>query len=264
MTTTKKRDYYEILGLSRDADEGQIRRAYRALAREHHPDVAAEADDETWQELVEAYATLSNPELKLLYDRFGFRGRGFGEEFAAAAAAAEEDAVSTGRDVVAELDLGYYEAQRGTTRRVRIDGEAVCARCEGEGGETDVCGECDGTGSIRSVSNSEVGRLLQVTSCPVCGGSGKLVVETCDKCGGSGRVAETRYVRVRIPAGVDDGQTVRVRDEGNASPEGGERGDAFIVLRVAEPLPSRPGVRYFALVLLAAAIALLVYLVLYW
>jgi molecular chaperone DnaJ len=260
MTTTKKRDYYEILGLDRDADEDEIRRAYRALAREHHPDVSADPDDEGWKEVVEAYTTLSNPERKLLYDRFGFRGRGFGDELAAAAA--EEDEHGAGADVVAELELGYYEAQRGTTRRLRIDGESLCRECHGDGGETDVCGECDGTGSLRTVSDRDVGRLLQVEPCIVCGGTGKLLVDACEKCNGVGRIDVTRHVRVRIPPGVEDGQTVRVRGEGNPSLDGGEPGDAFVVLRVADPPAARPLVKYAAVLLLLAALALLVYFLL--
>lgn len=263
MTTTKKRDYYDILGLARDAGEDEIRRAYRALAREHHPDVTGDEDDEAWQEVVEAYSTLSNAERKLLYDRFGFRGRGFGDELAAAAVAAEEEDGVAGTDVVTELQLGYYEAKRATTRRIRIEAEAVCSRCRGEGGDTDVCGECDGTGSLRTVSDRDVGRLLQVEPCAVCAGTGKLVVDRCEKCDGKGRLEVTRYVRVRIPAGVEDGQTVRVRGEGNPPLDGGEPGDAFIVLRVADPPPSRPLVKYAALLLLLAAIALLAYLVLH-
>jgi molecular chaperone DnaJ len=247
MTTTKKRDYYEILGVSRDADEAEIRRAYRARAREHHPDVA------------EAYATLSSPERRLLYDRFGFRGGGFADE----AAAFDEDEGGSGADVVTAVDLGFYEAQRGTTRRVRIEAEALCPRCDGEGGETDACGECDGTGSVPAVSGQEIGGLLQLESCSVCAGTGTLLVDRCDDCGGRGRLDVTRFVRVRIPAGAEDGAIVRVPREGNPLPDGDERGDAFLVVRVADPPPRRAGVRYAALVFLVLALAALAYLILH-
>jgi molecular chaperone DnaJ len=246
MTTTKKRDYYEILGVSRDADEAEIRRAYRAHAREDHPDVA------------EAYATLSNPERRLLYDRFGFRGGGFEDE----TEGFDEEEGGSGADVVTAVDVGFYEAQRGTTRKIRIDGEALCGRCAGEGGTTEACAACDGTGSVRSVSEREVARLLQVETCETCGGAGFVLVDECSRCSGSGRVPTSRTVRVRIPGGVEDGQTVRVRGEGNPSADGDTRGDALIVLRVADPPPQRPLVRIVALVLLLAAIALLVYVAL--
>jgi molecular chaperone DnaJ len=261
--TTTKRDYYEILGVGAEADEDEIRRAYRALAREYHPDVSTEPEaEERWRELVEAYSTLSKPERRLLYDRFGFRGRGFGDELAAAAAAAEEPEPAARPDVVAELELGYYEARRGTTRKIRIEGEALCGRCGGEGGTTETCSACDGTGSVRSVSEREVGRLLQVETCETCAGAGVVFVDECSRCGGNGRVPASRTVRVRIPGGVEDGQTVRVRGEGNPSPDG-ERGDAFVVLRVAEAPAGRPVVKYLAALLFLAALALLAFLLLH-
>jgi molecular chaperone DnaJ len=245
MTTTKKRDYYEILGVSRDADDAEIRRAYRARAREDRPDVA------------EAYATLSNRERRLLYDRFGFRGSGLAVE----PADFGDQEGGSGADVVTELDLGHYEAQRGTARRVRIDGEGLCPRCGGEGGETDVCGECDGTGSVPTASGRDAGRLLQLESCSVCAGTGRLLVDRCGECGGRGRLDVTRTVRVQIPAGAEDGQVVRVAGEGNPRSDGGDRGDAFLVLRVADPPPRRPAVKYAALLLLLTALVVLAYLI---
>jgi molecular chaperone DnaJ len=262
-TPTQRRDYYDVLGVSQDADDEEIKRAFHALAREVHPDVSTSPEaEQRFSELAEAYSVLSKPEKRLLYDRFGVRGQsaGFSERLLDAALGETE----TGTDLVTELELGYYEAARGTTRTVKLVGTASCPRCGGLGrrGTTATCESCDGTGRLKTLSKIETGRLLQVEPCPDCDGSGRAGGTTCSACDGEGRAEVRRTIRVRIPAGVEDGQTVRVRGEGLADPERGVPGDAFVVVRVADPPREGRLVRVLALVGVVLAIALIVKLAL--
>jgi curved DNA-binding protein CbpA len=262
-TPTQRRDYYDVLGIAQDADDEEIKHAFHALAREVHPDVSASPEaDQRFSELAEAYAVLSKPEKRLLYDRFGVRGQsaGFSERLLDAALGEPE----SGNDLVTEVELGYYEAARGTTRTVKFVGAAPCGRCGGLGrrGKTEACETCDGTGRRKMLSEIETGRLLQVEQCPDCGGSGRGGGRTCASCAGEGRAEVRRTIRVRIPAGVEDGQTVRIRGEGIADPEGGPAGDAFVVVRVLDPPRDPRLVRMLAVLGIVVAIALILKLAL--
>lgn len=260
----QRRDYYDVLGVSRDADADEITRAFRSLAREIHPDISSSPEaDEHFTEVAEAYAVLSKPEKRLLYDRFGVRGRsrGFSDRLLDAVLS---EAPTTGADLVAELELGHFEAVRGTTRTLRLEAVAMCPRCGGDGrtGERSVCRSCAGSGRETAVSENETGRLLQVQACGECGASGLVGGSPCGRCAGEGTARVSRTLRVRIPAGVTEGQTVRVRGEGVGADDGSPPGDAFVVLHVQPPPLERRGLRLAALVGLAITLALLVKLLL--
>jgi molecular chaperone DnaJ len=229
-------DYYEVLGVARGADAAEIKRAFRARARELHPDVSGEPDaEERFRELADAYAALSKPAGRLLYDRFGYRVRG-------AWTGARR---TSGNGALGEVELGFYEAARGGRRTVRYATQVACPACA-----TGPCLACDGRGTIReSVDDGDV-RVLQLVTCAVCGGSGRATVD-CARCGGSGRVDVEREAEVTIPSGVESGARVPVGPDGE-----------HVVVRV-EPQPRDPaGLRVAAALGLVAAVAFLLFLLL--
>lgn len=211
-------DYYEVLGVPPDADVDAIRRAFRASARKLHPDVSGAPDaPERFREVAEAYSVLSRPTSRLLYDRFGYRGRGHGGF--APSARARRRAEAEARDaagLAAEVQVSFSEAQRGTTSTARLAGSAPCRACGGRGedeGELERCLTCEGTGRVRRSSRAEFGRLLQLEECRRCRGRGGLGVP-CDACDGSGRRELRGEVLLVIPPGTRDGTRVALADAG--------------------------------------------------
>lgn len=249
-----KVDYYEVLGVPRDADDEAIRRAFHALARDCHPDVSDSPEDhQRFRELAEAYGVLSKPAARLLYDRYGYRGRGnqaLVEEVDGADGLGER-----GENVRASLELEAFEAVRGARKLVRYEADTECPSCEGYGvlGEADPdCEECGGTGQIREVSEVAAARILRIETCDACG------ILTCDECDGTGVAVAERVLRVRIPPGIQDGDQLRVTGEGGVGDPDAPAGDLLLDLGV-RPEPRDPRlVRYLALAGLLAAIALLV------
>lgn len=245
-----ERDCYEVLGVSRAADGEAIRRAFRRLARELHPDVSAAPEaGERFRELSVAYTVLSNPRARSLYDRFGYRGRGngFGSRRRRSAGLAP---------ILAEVELDTFDAARGTRREVRYTRREQCVVCEGagaaSGSETSRCETCGGTGRLRVSSGLGIARWLQVETCPDCGGERCAPSRDCPECNGAGSVTEERVVNVRIPPGVEDGTRLRVI---------GEPQDEHLLVRV-RPLPEDSLlVRTLAAVLLVCAVTLLVYFI---
>ena len=195
-----KRDYYEVLGVHRDADEGAIRRAFRAQARDWHPDVAGSPEAEhRFRELAEAYSVLSSPEARLLYDLYGYRGRG-NRAFEEVISDAVPDVVH-GEDVRIKIDLRRFEARDGARRVVRYQALARCPECLGHGmaGDPDPeCEYCGGTGRIETVSEAESPNPPEPEPCPVC------IANPCSRCDGTGTVVADRRVRLIIPAGIED------------------------------------------------------------
>jgi molecular chaperone DnaJ len=248
-----KADYYEVLGVERDADEETIRRAFHASARDCHPDVSDSPEaEQRFRELAEAYGVLSKPTSRLLYDRYGYRGRGnsgFDEALWEARVPARR-----GENVHTELVFRSFEAAEGGFRLVHFAAARTCPTCEGRGTEEQPdpdCSECGGTGRRRQVSHSEVGRLLQIQACPVC------TPDPCSECGGAGAVMAQRRLRLLIPAGLKDGDQLRVGGEGNAAEPGAIPGDLLLDVRVL-PEPRDPRlVRYLALALFVAALVVL-------
>jgi molecular chaperone DnaJ len=253
MATAAKADYYEVLGVEQDADEDAIQRAFHARAREWHPDVAVADDAEArFRELAEAYSVLSKRESRLLYDRYGYRGRG-NQGFDEALWEGRPE-VERGEDVHLALELKSHEARQGTRRVVEYAAQARCEECDGRGviGERDpACDICNGTGRAQQVASFEVGRILAVWACPACGS------QACRACRGRTTVPVERRIRLVIPSGVVDGTQLRVSGDGNDAGAGSVPGDLLVDVGVVGVPRDPRGIRYLALALLLIAIATL-------
>ena len=253
MATTES-DYYELLGVSRNATDAELKRAFRTLARELHPDVSREPEaDVRFREVAEAYEVLSDPERRGIYDRFGKAGlkRGgfepaftdFGSISEIFAAFFGEDLLGGSRqrsqrggDVQAIVEIDLEEVFTGATVSVPLEVALPCERCETRGAEPGTgmrpCSTCGGSGVVRSVSQNIFGQFVQQRSCPECGGVGEILEQPCHDCGGEGRVVRRHQLEVEVPKGIHDGQQIRVRGEGHAGFRSSERGHAFVAVRV--------------------------------
>jgi molecular chaperone DnaJ len=250
---TTGRDYYELLGVGRDASEQQIKSSFRRLARELHPDVSETPDAEArFREVAEAYQVLSNTETREVYDRYGHAGlRGGGFTPGAFDFGSLSDIFSAffgddlfgvgarrarGADIAAEVEIELIESARGATRDVPFRVNVACERCSGSGAEPGTspvtCPTCDGAGRVQQVSRSVFGEFVRTQACPRCGGAGRIVTTPCTVCDGSGRTVEERRLAVTIPAGIHDGQQIRVGGEGHAGQLGGRAGDVYLRVRV--------------------------------
>jgi molecular chaperone DnaJ len=246
------RDYYEVLGVSRDANAETIKRAFRAQARSLHPDVSEDPGAaEKFRELSEAYSVLSKSSTRLLYDHFGYRGRGNGW-FSPEGARAASDFLRRRRPPVAEVLVDEFEAERGVRRKVRWLRNEPCEACEGEGAAPGAmsmtCPGCEGTGRRRVESLLSDGeRLLQIEDCPTCGGRGRLVSEPCPGCGGDGVITLHESADVYVPAGAADGERLSVQ---NGRPRD-------VVVRVLAAPPDYAILRYVAVLGLLVALVFL-------
>ena len=260
--TPVRHDYYELLGVARAATDAEIKKAFRALARELHPDVSDEPDTEArFKEVVEAYEVLSNPERRQLYDRFGhdgLRSRGFtptsfdfgtlGDLFSAFfgddlfGAGTRPRGAARGADLAAELEIELGEAAQGIHREVPIEVAVTCSTCQGSGAEPGTspvtCPECEGSGRLQAVSSTVFGQFVRTQTCARCGGAGRVVERPCARCDGVGRVLEERSLAVDVPPGIHDGQRIRIGGEGHAGAVGGRAGDLYVLVRV------RPDTRF--------------------
>jgi len=249
---TTERDYYELLGVPRDATEADIKKAFRRLARELHPDVSDAPDaEERFKVVVEAYEVLSKSETRELYDRYGhagLRGGGFqpgtfdfGSLSDLFSAFFGDDLLGGGRqsrgaDLSALVEIDLVEASTGTTRQVPFEIAVTCTHCGGNGAEpgTNVvtCDTCAGVGRVQHVSRSVFGEFVRTGPCPTCGGSGRRIETPCRECEGLGRVLEERQLDVKIPAGIHDGQRIRLSGEGHAGGLGARAGDVYVQVHV--------------------------------
>ncbi|MGQ9621848.1 MAG: molecular chaperone DnaJ [Candidatus Caldatribacteriaceae bacterium] len=259
-----KRDYYEVLGIGRNATQEEIKKAYRRLARQYHPDVnpGDEEAAERFKEINEAYQVLSDPEKRAMYDRFGhsaFGGEaqtgygGFGPDFdifreftgfgdlfdfffgSGTQTHRRERAARPvrGEDIIAEVVLEFEEAAFGVEKEIPFQRFEECPECRGIGGKKKVsCGNCHGTGEIRHTQTSFFGSIVTSRPCPYCQGRGWIVEEVCPTCRGRGKVQRDRKINVRIPAGVDTGYRLRISGEGGAGENGGPPGDLYILVKV--------------------------------
>lgn len=250
-----QRDYYDVLGISRSADEAAVKKAFRRLARELHPDVSDAPDaNERFKEVVEAYEVLSNAERRELYDRFGHAGLRsggftpttfdfgsigdlfsafFGDDIFGAGARPRR---ARGADVAAEVEIELTEAATGATRAVPFEIAVACGTCAGSGAapgsSPTACSTCGGAGRLQRVSRTVLGEFVRTQSCPRCGGAGKVIEEPCSACSGGGRVLERRSLDVEIPPGIHDGQRIRISGEGHSGVLGGHAGDVYVLVRV--------------------------------
>src|SRR5947209_1095302 len=253
---TTDRDYYELLGVGRSASEAEIKRAFRQLARELHPDVSDAPDaEERFREVVEAYEVLSKTETRDLYDRYGhagLRSGGFRAEHVDFGNLADlfsaffgDDAPFGGRggggrargaDLAATVEIDLVEAAHGVTREVPFEAAVTCAHCGGDGAEPGSeitsCSTCDGTGRLQQVTRSVFGEFVRTQTCPTCSGTGRKIEQPCSECRGAGRVVEERSVEVTIPPGIHHGQRIRLTGEGHAGVVGGRAGDVYLEVRI--------------------------------
>lgn len=252
MENMTKRDYYEVLGVGRNAGTEEIRRAYRRLARQYHPDVSRETDAEArFKEVSEAYEVLSDTERRSLYDRFGhagvqngaggydFSGSPFGfggfdtlfENLFGGARTARRGP-RRGADLRYHMVLEFEEAVFGADKEIEASRQVVCPRCDGKraepGSQPTRCPVCAGSGEVRRTQNSFIGQFVTVSECDRCHGEGSIVLNPCKECGGRGMVRDTRKLEVRVPAGIDEGFHLRLSGEGEAGEPGAPAGDLFI------------------------------------
>jgi molecular chaperone DnaJ len=255
-----RRDPYEVLGVAPDADERQIKRAFRTLARELHPDVNSHDPqaEEKFKEAAEAYEILSDADRRATYDRYGFEGldsRGFastahgfgsfadifdaffgGDPFGAAFGRGPGRV--QGGDVAVAVEVSLEEAARGTVVDVAYDVVDTCERCGGSRAEpgtpVETCSRCGGAGRVRAVTRTAFGQLVREQACEVCGGEGRVPAEPCRECGGRGRRAVRRSLQVDVPAGIADEQRIRLAGRGHAGERGGPPGDLYVLVRVTE------------------------------
>jgi molecular chaperone DnaJ len=253
---TTKRDYYEVLGIQRNASDGEIKKSFRRLARELHPDVNAHDPEaeEKFKEAAEAYEVLSDPQRRQTYDQFGHEGlRSGGFEPGAGFGGFQDifDAIfggggggdpfgfgrssGAGADVAAVVELELEDVLEEQTREVSFEAVSVCERCRGNGAEPgtpiETCPKCGGSGQLQQVSRSIFGQVVRAMTCDQCGGDGRIPETPCERCDGAGRVTEMRTWEVEIPAGIEDGQRVRIAGAGHAG-SAGRQGDLYVEIRV--------------------------------
>lgn len=273
-----KRDYYEVLGVNKNATDDELKKAYRKLAKKYHPDAnldnKAEAEAK-FKEVNEAYETLSNPQKRRMYDQFGpegpqgfgggaggpfggqngyysysssgfdgfgdfgdlgdifssFFGGGFGGK-----SSRKQNGPKKGADLNLQLDITFEEAFLGVEKEIIINRNEECSHCHGTGARpgTSVtkCPECNGTGQVRQVQNTILGQMQTTRTCATCHGSGEIIKEPCDICRGKGKVRKQPKIKVKIPAGIDNGQTVVLRGEGEPGEKGGPKGDLYITVKI--------------------------------
>jgi molecular chaperone DnaJ len=261
---TATRDYYDVLGVQRDADDTSIKKAFRRLARELHPDVNRHDPqaEEKFKEAAEAYEVLSDPDRRATYDRYGHEGLrsggyapnfdGFGsvgdifEAFFGGSSpfgdmfggGGRTGGAVQGGDVGQAVEIELADAAHGTSVEVSYDAIELCGTCHGNGAEPgtpiETCSRCGGTGQLRAVTRTPFGQMVQAAACDVCGGDGRVPSSPCKECHGRGRKVERAKVSLDVPAGIADGQRIRVAGRGHAGERGGPEGDLYVVVRVRE------------------------------
>ena len=262
-----KRDYYEVLGVSKTADEKEIKSAFRKLAKKYHPDVSKEPDAaEKFKEAQEAYAVLSDEQKRKQYDQYGHAafdqmngGAGFdfsdfdfsdifGDLFGSAfgggfsnfggfggGSSRSNSRARRGADKLMRVDLTFEEAVFGCKKKINIDVYEECDECSGKGGKGEkTCSTCHGSGAITSQQNTLFGAFMTRTTCPDCNGKGKTYSSICSDCRGTGKVKENKTLEVKVPAGVDSGNQLRLAGKGDSGSNGGSNGDLYLEFRVKE------------------------------
>lgn len=276
-----KRDYYEVLGLSKGCSEDELKKAYRKYAKQHHPDLnpGDKTSEAKFKEINEAYEILSDPQKRSRYDQFGhagvdpnfgagagpgggsynggfdfgdigdifdsfFGGGGFG--FGGSTRARDPNAPIRGNNVDINLSLSFMEAAKGAKKEVTVPRLQKCVSCDGSGAKSgskpETCPDCGGTGQVRVSQRTPLGNIQTVKACSKCSGKGKIITQPCTSCKGLGRIRQTKKLEVSVPAGINDGQTFVLRSQGDAGLNGGPAGDVTITVSVRpDPIFERDG-----------------------
>ena len=251
-----KWDYYEILGISRDASDEEVKKAFRKLAFQYHPDRNRnDGAEEKFKEINEAYEVLSDANKRAAYDQFGHAGTegfftrgfegfdfgGFGdifETFFGGMTAASRRAPQRGADLHYQAAISFEESVFGCEKELRLKRTEVCSLCRGTGSESgsqpDRCPKCNGTGQVRKVQRSLFGRFINTTVCDRCHGEGTIITRPCPQCRGTGREKQQRQISIKIPPGIEDGSQMRLSGEGEAGKRGGSSGDLYVALSVSK------------------------------
>lgn len=260
-----KRDYYEVLGVDKNADDKQIKSAFRRLAKEYHPDLNKSADaEEKFKEVQEAYEVLSDPSKRKTYDQFGhaafdqngnaggyggfsgfngdFSSFGFddidlgdilsgvfGNGFGFNSSKSRSNRKTKGKDILYEMKISFMEAVHGCKKDITLDLNETCEKCDGKGGKKEKnCPHCHGSGTITEEQKTLFGAFVSKKTCPECSGTGVTYEEICDKCKGKGKVKQRKTISVTVPAGVDTGHQVRIKEKGEPGLNGGPNGDVYV------------------------------------
>src|SRR5829696_273948 len=270
---TTERDFYQVLGVERNASDADIKRAFRKLAQQWHPDVNTDpAAQERFKEINEAYQVLSDPERRSRYDTFGRAGvggagggpggagfegfGGFSDIFdaffggGAGAASARRGRPQPGADLRYDLRITFEEAVKGTEKEIEFTALQRCETCAGSGAapgtEPTTCPQCNGRGEVRSVRQTMLGQMVNVSACPRCHGEGRIIETRCQVCQGEGRTERKRTLRVTIPAGIDEGHQIRLSNEGEIGPRGGPPGSLYVAVQIqAHKSLTREGTELF-------------------
>ena len=269
----EKRDYYEVLGVDRGADDATLKKAYRKLAKKYHPDMNPE-----FKEATEAYGILSDPEKRRTYDQFGhaaFENGGaggaggfggfdfnggdmgdifgdiFGDLFGGGRSRRSNNGPMKGANLRAVVHITFQEAVFGCDKELELTLKDTCQTCNGTGAKPgtspETCSKCNGTGQVVYTQQSMFGMVRNVQTCPECNGTGKIIKEKCTDCRGTGFTSSRKKIQVSIPAGIDDGQSIRIRDKGEPGINGGPRGDLLVEVQVARhPIFQRQDMNIFS------------------
>ena len=272
-----KRDYYEVLGVDKNADENTLKKAYRKLAKKYHPDMnPGDKDAEAkFKEATEAYGVLSDPEKRRQYDQFGhaafeqggaggfggfdFSGADFsdifgdifGDFFGGGRTRRASNAPQRGASLRAVVHLTFEEAVFGCEKELELTLKDTCKTCGGSGAKPgtspETCKTCGGSGQVRRTQQSLFGMVQNIETCPDCRGTGQIIKDKCTECGGTGYTSSRKKIQVSVPAGIDHGQSIRIRDKGEPGRNGGPRGDLLVEVSVAQhPIFQRDGVNIFS------------------
>lgn len=251
-----KRDYYEILGVSKDASKDEIKKAYRKLAKKYHPDVSEEENaSEKFKEAQEAWEVLGDQQKRAQYDQFGHAGQnagqgfgGFGAEdfggfgdifdmfFGGGGRRRDPNAPRKGADLQYTMTLDFEEAIFGKETDIQIPKEETCETCDGSGAkpgtQPETCSHCKGAGQLNQEQDTPFGRVVNRRVCHYCHGTGKFIKDKCNTCGGNGKVKKRKTIHISIPAGIDEGQQIRVSGQGEPGENGGPAGDLYVVVQI--------------------------------